>query len=124
MSDNEKIQGINLDTKFVEQSSTEELSSETRINSYWSFRENESLENTNVCDFEVNSSLFSCMIFFFLSPNKVIVYNRHLFGTHMNLTLITLGVIKQFIFDIVILQKCTINTSFCTFLHKSSNQVH
>jgi hypothetical protein len=58
MSDNEKIQGINLDTKFLEQSSTEELSSETRINSYWSFRENESLENMNVCDFEVNSPLF------------------------------------------------------------------
>jgi hypothetical protein len=80
MSDNEKIQGINLDTKFLEQSSTEELSSETRINSYWSFRENESLENMNVCDFEVNSSLF--------------------------------------------LQKYTINTSFCKFVHKSSNLVH
>jgi hypothetical protein len=66
MTDNQRIQGINLDTKFLEHSSNDELSSETRIDSYGSYRRNESLENMNVCDFEVNfhSILYQLFPFF------------------------------------------------------------
>jgi hypothetical protein len=76
MTDNQRIQGINLDTKFLEHSSNDELSSETRIHSYGSFRRNESLKNMNVCDFEVN---FHSILYHLFPFSKILLlYESHL----------------------------------------------